>query len=296
MIPLSHPSHNVNSGMIPVSLHPRPAEPADREQIADLLYFEGRVHRHLDWHTALDWLGSPHFWTLDDHGRVVAALACPQDPPGIAWLRLFAFHSQLSGPEAWAPLWEAVRGEISQTEGALVAAIAIKPWLPNILVNSGFAQTQSIVLLEWTLSFLEPCAAPSGVVIRPMRPTDLPAVAQTDAAAFDPLWRNSLGTLEKAFSQAIIATVAEDAGRVIGYQISTGNRSGGHLARLGVRKEAQGRGIGSALVSDFAHRLSSRGLLRITVNTQADNLASLSLYKKMGFVRTGEEYPVFVYQ
>ena len=95
---------------------------------------------------------------------------------------------------------------------------------------------------------------------------------------------------------SVVATVAEDNGCVIGYQISTGSRLGGHLARLGVRKEAQGRGIGSALVSDLIQRLSSQNLGRVTVNTQSDNAASLSLYQKMGFVQTGEQYPVCIYQ
>jgi hypothetical protein len=32
------------------------------------------------------------------------------------------------------------------------------------------------------------------------------------------------------------------------------------------------------------------------VNTQQDNLFSLTLYQKAGFTRTGEEYPVYQYQ
>lgn len=282
--------------MIPVSLHSRPAELADRDQIASLLYFEGHAHRHLDWHTPLDWLGSPHFWTLHDQGRVIAALACPQDPPGIAWIRLFTFHSHLSGPEAWSPLWEAIRNEIRNSGGALVASIAVKPWFQNFLQSSGFEHHQSIVLLEWASRWVEPCPLPHGVHIRPMLIEDLAGVARTDAASFEPLWHNSIGTLERAFSQSVVSTVAEQDGCVIGYQISTGNTLGGHLARLGVRKEAQGQGIGSALVGDLMLRLGRHNMSRITVNTQADNAASLALYQKMGFVRTGEQYPVFIYQ
>jgi ribosomal protein S18 acetylase RimI-like enzyme len=70
----------------------------------------------------------------------------------------------------------------------------------------------------------------------------------------------------------------------------------GHLARLAVRNEAQGRGVGSALVRDLIQRLISKNRQRITVNTQADNAASLALYQKLGFVRTGEQYPVFISQ
>jgi ribosomal protein S18 acetylase RimI-like enzyme len=124
---------------------------------------------------------------------------------------------------------------------------------------------------------------------------DLPAVVETDADAFAPLWCNSFHALERAYSQSICATVAEVPGRVIAYQITTGNMLGGHLARLAVRKETQGLGVGSALVSDLLHRLSSKNLLRVSVNTQADNGASLALYQRLGFVRTGEHFPVFVF-
>jgi RimJ/RimL family protein N-acetyltransferase len=39
-----------------------------------------------------------------------------------------------------------------------------------------------------------------------------------------------------------------------------------------------------------------RSAQRITVNTQKDNPASLQLYEKVGFYRTGEEYPLYVYR
>ncbi|HNM38154.1 MAG TPA: hypothetical protein PKI33_13880, partial [Anaerolineales bacterium] len=34
---------------------------------------------------------------------------------------------------------------------------------------------------------------------------------------------------------------------------------------------------------------------RLSVNTQDDNVASLRLYSKLGFLRTGEHYPVFIH-
>jgi len=123
----------------------------------------------------------------------------------------------------------------------------------------------------------------------------LPTVAALDAAAFKPLWQNPLDALEKALSQAISATIVEDAQGVVGYQISTQNPLGAHLARLAVRPDAHGRGIGSLIVADLIHRLKSKDIARLTVNTQSDNLASLALYRKMGFVTTGEKFPVYCY-
>jgi hypothetical protein len=37
-------------------------------------------------------------------------------------------------------------------------------------------------------------------------------------------------------------------------------------------------------------------MYRLTVNTQSDNASSLALYKKTGFLETGERYPVYELQ
>jgi ribosomal protein S18 acetylase RimI-like enzyme len=101
--------------------------------------------------------------------------------------------------------------------------------------------------------------------------------------------------LEIAFRQSAIATVAEINGSIAGYQISTSTQAGGHLARLAVHPEYQGRGIGYGLVLDMLSQFRRRGAHAVTANTQHDNLVSLSLYQKAGFERTGEEYPLFEY-
>jgi ribosomal protein S18 acetylase RimI-like enzyme len=123
---------------------------------------------------------------------------------------------------------------------------------------------------------------------------DLPAVEEVDAQAFDPMWRVSRSNLERAFAQTMVADVIEARGRVVGYQLSTGKSGGAHLARLAVRKEAQGFGFGSALVANLILQLRRRGAELISVNTQHDNRASLTLYRKFGFERTGEEFPVYL--
>ncbi len=273
----------------------RPAVRADEHQITNLLFFSPHIHRHLDWRGPLDWLGLPRYWALEEYGQIHAILACPEDPMGISWIRLFAHSSLLSGPQAWSPLWEATLSEIGAAGGGTVAAIVNQYWLSSLLYASGFDLYQYIVLLEWREQPFQPRPLPPHVQIRPMRPADLLAVSTVDAAAFAPLWRNSLATTQRAYSQALIATVAELDGELVGYQISTSAHQGGHLARLAVRPEAQGLGIGAALVSDLILRLRQRGGRRLSVNTQSDNAASLALYQGLGFVRTGEEYPVFVY-
>ena len=286
-----NPSASLRAG-----LRVRPAVLADQEQIADLTLFESHIHRHLDWRAPLEWLGHSPYWILEERGRITAALACPPDPDSIAWIRLFAFASHLSGPEAWSPLWTAARRELAERGDATIAAIPVQRWFDPILVESGFKLSQYIVLLEWNDHPAKHVAISPSATIRAMKLEDLPRVADTDAAAFAPLWQNSLNALSKAYSQAVYASVAENASGVIGYQLSTGNSIGAHLARLAVRPDAQGQAVGAALVSDLICQMQARGIVRISVNTQADNAVSLALYHKLGFHRTGEQYPVYTYR
>ncbi|MEP7135939.1 MAG: N-acetyltransferase [Chloroflexota bacterium] len=272
----------------------RPANLDDHQKLSNLIFFESRLHRHLDWRSPLEWLGASFYWALDDGRQITAALACPLEVPGIAWMRLFVHSGGWSAESAWSLLWQKAQAEVGQAGGARVAVIAMQPWLQQILRASGFKNIQQIVMLEWQY---QPWAggAAQGVRIRPMTEADLPAVTQTDAASFDPLWQNSLETLRRAFAQALIATVAENDNGIIGYQLSTGGGQRAHLARLAVHAAMQGRGVGRALLGDLFARLVNDGIYRLSVNTQSDNAVSLSLYQKMGFLRTGEQYPVYIF-
>jgi ribosomal protein S18 acetylase RimI-like enzyme len=170
----------------------------------------------------------------------------------------------------------------------------MQPWFQTLLAANRFVNRQQIVMLEWQYQPWDAREA-AGIRVRRMAEADLPQVEKTDQASFDPLWQNPLGTLQRAFSQALFATVAEDAKRIVGYQITTGGGPRAHLARLAVHPSVQGRGAGKALLSDLFRTLTHNGISRLTVNTQSDNATSLNLYQKMGFIRTGEQYPVYTF-
>jgi ribosomal-protein-alanine N-acetyltransferase len=272
----------------------RPANLDDHQKLSNLIFFESRLHRHLDWRSPLEWLGDPFYWALDDGRQITAALACPMEATGIAWVRLFVHAGNWSAENAWNLLWQTARAEIAHAGGARVAAIAMQPWLQQILTASDFKNIQQIVMLEWSY---QPWAGSEaqGVRIRRMIEADLPDVERTDAESFDPLWQNSLVTLHKAFEQSLFATVAENADGIIGYQLSTGSGQRAHLARLAVRSARQGRGVGRALLGDLFAKLVNNSVFKLSVNTQSDNAVSLNLYQKMGFIRTGEQYPVYIF-
>lgn len=275
----------------------RRAVAQDHRQISSLIFQESNTHRHLDWRTALEWIGAQNFWVLEDRGMVVAALACPEDPPDVAWIRLFSYHTHLSGPKAWSALWEVARADLFDSNPRVeVSSIVMKQWFQSLLVESGFEKRLNIVLLELRTENYLPSRTPQKIHVRPMEEIDLFEVEQVDREAFGGFWHNTFDGLQRARGQSFCSSIAEDKTGVIGYQISTGNPFGAHLARLGVRPEAQGRGVGSALVHDLIQRAGALQSGRLSVNTQDNNFASLRLYEKLGFVRTGEHYPVFVRQ
>jgi [ribosomal protein S18]-alanine N-acetyltransferase len=282
--------------MINLHLNVRRAVAQDHRQISSLIFQESNTHRHLDWRTAIEWIGAQNFWVLEDNGMIVATLACPEDPPDVAWIRLFSHHTHLSGPEAWSAIWEIACAEIySSNPRAQVASIVMKQWFHSLLLQSGFESRVNITLLELRTGSYLPPRLNQNIHIRPMQETDLLDVEQVDREAFGDFWHNTLDSLQRARGQSFHSSVAEDESGVIGYQISTGNPFGAHLARLGVRPEAQNKGVGSALVHDLIEQAGALQSGRLSVNTQDDNLASLRLYQKLGFTRTGEYYPVFTH-
>lgn len=283
--PSSFPPHQL--------LDVRPARLEDRDAISSLIFAESHVHKHLDWKAPLEWLGSEPFVVLQEGSRLSAALACPPDPAPVAWLRLFVYNSQLNGAMAWRLLWPAAMEKLELQECRTAAAIAIQRWLDPILVENGFELVNHIVLMELNLNSAIPAAAKSNYVIRPMSQEDLARVVQVDAAAFEPLWRNSQEALAHAFAQASYASVAEGEAGLVGYQLSTGGAFGTHLARLAVSPAAQRHGLGAALIYDLIAHIPAGREPRVTLNTQSNNAASHALYSRIGFRRTGERFPVF---
>jgi ribosomal protein S18 acetylase RimI-like enzyme len=275
----------------------RVAVEGDRRKLANLIHFGAFVHRHLDWRMALDWLGHEPFIIVEGENDFLAALACPPDPPNIAWIRLFAVYDDRRIAELWELLWESARDQLMQYSGLLkVAAIPLQSRFRSLLEDSDFISPHKVVVLSWSRnSHIPETRSPASNWIRPMLFDDLPSVEEIDRAAFGGVWQNSQPCLEIAFGQSSVATVAELDGVLVGYQISTATQVGGHLARLAVDPQYQGMGIGYSLVCDMLSQFKRRGAHHVTVNTQHDNLVSLSLYQKAGFSRTNEEFPLYEY-
>jgi ribosomal-protein-alanine N-acetyltransferase len=276
----------------PAVLSLRSATEEDRSHLANLLHFESHVHRHLDWRRPLDWLGTHPFLVLENAGRITATLACPQDPPGVAWVRLFAAVTRQDTQEAWDALWPQAQDELVELGASEAAAIPLYEWFRKLVAGSGFDFSHNVVVLDWIPTEAESKGGAQFSINR-MRLEDLSAVQAVDKASFAPLWQNSVAALQQAYDQSGYATVIIEQGRIVAYQLSTSNAQGLHLARLATHPSMQGKGLARALVEDLLVFARSKNSQRVTVNTQDNNQPSLGLYKKLGFKPTGERFPVF---
>jgi ribosomal protein S18 acetylase RimI-like enzyme len=273
----------------------RTVQVTDRSRLATLIHFGTHIHQHLDWKTALDWIGSTPYLLVENNEEVLASIACIPELPDTAWIRLFACSALIGPSKAWEVLWDATHEALRKAGCPSVAVISLQSWINELLTKSGFLNTDDVVVLVWEKPTRFPAASAKLCRIRPMLPEDLQAVTAIDHAAFDPIWRNSQDSLELAYQQSSMMSVAEYGDEIVGYQFSTMSAMGGHLARLAVVPAMQGKGIGYLLVHDVLSQLIKRGTEYMTVNTQKNNKASLALYAKAGFNHTGETYRVFKY-
>jgi ribosomal-protein-alanine N-acetyltransferase len=281
------------------TLKARAATPGDRHVIQALTRHERRVHLHLDWQPVEDWLGAQPFIVAERGTRVVGALACPPDLPEVAWVRLIALADGVDASRTWEALWALAREGLARLPGMSVAGLSLEGWTEPLYQAAGFERTHDVVVLRRSLEAPrstnghEPPVMVRAATVRAAEPRDYNAIIETDAAAFASPWRLSPAMLQAAMKQADHLSVVVSEGRVVGYQLTTASQGTAHLARLAVIPEAQGQGIGAALVAETVEHYRRRGGREITVNTQHNNATSLAVYRRLGFEFTGARLPVY---
>lgn len=275
----------------------RQAESSDEQDLRWLLQRKSFIHRHLGWRSPLTWLGNKPFYLLkEDEQGLLAALAFPRDEDGTVWLRLFAVAPGCSVALAWRKLWRVgLEWHQEYSSESPVNSLAYDSEMENLLIASDFEQISQVISLVWDVTSARWPEVSQEYELRKMGSEDISKCYQIDRKAFKPIWRNTVTQFQTAYQEAFYASVISVEGEVCGYQISTTNPQGGHLARLAVNPSFQKRGLGSKLLSDLLDRFFEAGILDVSVNTQADNQLSLDLYRKFGFVELSETYPVYQY-
>lgn len=133
----------------------------------------------------------------------------------------------------------------------------------------------------------------SGVVLRPMRTSDLARVLEIERASFTMAW--SVATFRSLLGRDDAECwVAERDGRIEGYAAYWIILDEAELGDIAVDPDVRGRGIGSVLLDLVAERVRQRGVRRLFLEVRVSNEAAQRLYFRHGFVKTGRRRNYYV--
>jgi ribosomal protein S18 acetylase RimI-like enzyme len=138
-----------------------------------------------------------------------------------------------------------------------------------------------------------------GLGFEPFDPDDVDqfdGLLELDHQSFPWLWWNSADEfLEYASAPGVQIDVGRDVtDRVVAYTGTTRFRTWGHLDRIAVAPDVQGRGLGKAALDWAVMSLARSGAKRVGLSTQARNTRSRQLYESYGFRRSpSHDYRIY---
>ena len=108
------------------------------------------------------------------------------------------------------------------------------------------------------------------------------------------MWRYTVETHRELIGRLPYFRIASVKDQPAGYAASDIVWGRGHVIRLVVHPDWQGRGVGASLLLDGLRFFRQRDITLVMLNTQRDNIASRRLYERLGFTLTGDEVPVLM--
>jgi ribosomal protein S18 acetylase RimI-like enzyme len=128
----------------------------------------------------------------------------------------------------------------------------------------------------------------------PVGAATLPIAVDIDHHSFPWLWWNSRDEFEVYLhTPGVRVVLGLHEGAAVGYAGFTVTRDWGHLDRLAVAEQAQGRGWGAALLAYALEQMAQVGVYRVTLSTQETNDQSQGLYRGFGFRQTHEAHNIY---
>ncbi|MEL6526869.1 MAG: GNAT family N-acetyltransferase [Chloroflexota bacterium] len=275
----------------------RPYQRRDRDDILSLMFYSRYTHTHLDWYKAGQWLDveSNMIRLAFMDGSLVGVLGMSPALNDATWIRLIIVAQGYDPTYVLSDMWEQVRLELADMHLDVTAILAINPWVGRYLPALGFHFEETVITLQRPPQELIP-APDTAITLINGYLEDMPQIVAVDHAAFAPPWQMSQSDVRLAQRQAASCTLAIVDDEIVGYEIATRHHKSGHLARIAVHPQAQGKRIGSHLLHHLLSRFIDRGVLSMTVNTQLSNVRSQQLYKRYGFTRNGFDLSVWEYR
>jgi ribosomal-protein-alanine N-acetyltransferase len=123
------------------------------------------------------------------------------------------------------------------------------------------------------------------IVVRPMRLTDVPAVAAVDARVYDTPWREQV-FVEHLGHSRYRYWVAETSAIVSGYAGLQGAVNG-HVTTVTVHPDYRRLGVAGKLMAVLAEWAAQHGVARLRLEVAMANHAARRLYAGVGFTSVG---------
>jgi ribosomal-protein-alanine N-acetyltransferase len=240
---------------------------------------------NLDWLSPNERFNEPGCFALIENQHIKALLAATPEYSTAAWLRFFYAERDGESTQYFKLLLSQAVTTLLIMGAQSLFSLVPYDWLERLLKTEGFKLADSIVTLHHNSPGLSTAKLDPELIIREMTYRDLAAVEAIDVAAFDPIWQLNHTSLVKTYHLSAWHSVALLEGQIVGYQMSTSAFDSAHLARLAVDPRWQRRGVGRRLIEDMFETFSTIGVRSFSVNTQASNPQSLSLYHSLGFTR-----------
>jgi ribosomal protein S18 acetylase RimI-like enzyme len=189
--------------------------------------------------------------------------------------------------------------EISVPSDAALVSVRIRPDWVNIMETTRFREIERLVSFERPLSATDGGDMPEGVHFG--GPDNAEACAEIAGRCFkfdryhaDPMLDNAAADEGKRVwarnnltGRGDASFIADFRGKIIGFNLCLKSEDWALIDLIAVAPEAQGLGIGKALVEAAIRHYAGRVPV-IRVGTQTTNEASMAIYAANGFTKTNE--------
>ena len=119
------------------------------------------------------------------------------------------------------------------------------------------------------------------ILIRPMKPDDLPHVSDIERRSYDFPW--SHGVFRDCLLAGYQCAVLERNDEVAGYSILSVAAGEAHILNLCVDPSYRSHGYGEKLLDDILFRARTASVREIFLEVRPSNVHAIALYKKKGF-------------
>lgn len=126
----------------------------------------------------------------------------------------------------------------------------------------------------------------TAISFRPMVEGDIPTIVDIEATAFYDAWNQNM-LLSELHNQLTHYLVMESEGKIVGYAGFWLVAGEAQVARVAVREQLRGQGLGTRLTAALVNKAWELGAEAVTLEVRESNVAAQKAYLTCGFASEG---------